>query len=518
MAELKVFVSSVQKELEDERLIVRNLIQTDSFLRQYCTPVLYEFEPASPKDTLEECLDLIDECQIYLLIIGMKYGHETGNLSITHREYRRARQKEVPVLAFVRGSSTLKREAGTERLLKELEEDRLKRKRFENVVELQQEVRAALLKLLERRFGVTPTSDENEIADHTIEATSRFESQQLKHVSLSELDLDIGRKLVEATTHQPNASPISDWEILRALALRGLIARSAEHSEYFSTAAGLLFLGRDPSTVFPHCRVSADAYRTAEPDAVPRDQEDIRGPMPSVVERVVAFIDRNTRHPIRVVGLNRVRLDEYPTEAIRETVVNALAHRNYEDGGRRIMVEVLSDRVVVSSPGNPPRPITLAKLRKGKYKPCSRNPVIAQCLSYFHRIEERGSGFRRMRDAMLDHGLEPPRLGTDTGYFQVTLAGPGDDLDRLRVSGSIVGQMISPSIEAKLTARQREMAKMLTNGEELTSKRCQKLFSVSRPSLAKDFGRLIELGIAEKQGQGRATRYVLAVQGIVKES
>ena len=182
------------------------------------------------------------------------------------------------------------------------------------------------------------------------------------------------------------------------------------------------------------------------------------------------------------------------------------------------MVEVLSDRVVVSSPGNPPRPITLAKLRKGKYKPCSRNPVIAQCLSYFHRIEERGSGFRRMRDAMLDHGLEPPRLGTDTGYFQVTLAGPGDDLDRLRVSASIVGQLISPSIEAKLTARQREMAKMLTNGEELTSKRCQRLFSVSRPSLAKDFGRLIELGIAEKQGQGRATRYVLAVQGIVKES
>ena len=44
--------------------------------------------------------------------------------------------------------------------------------------------------------------------------------------------------------------------------------------------------------------------------------------------------------------------------------------------------------------------LTIANLRKGKYRPCSRNPVLAQCLSYFHRIEERGSGFRRMREQM----------------------------------------------------------------------------------------------------------------------
>lgn len=518
MAELKVFVSSVQKELEDERLIVQNLILTDPFLQQHCTAVLYEFEPASPEDALEECLELVGECQIYLLMIGTEYGHEVNGLSITHQEYRRATEKNVPVLAFIRGPSALAREAGTKTLLEELKADNFKRKRFGNIIELQKEVRAALVKLLDRQFGVSPTSDENEIADHTIEATSTFESQHLKHVPVTELDLDVGRELILSTREESEPDALSERDILSALALRGLVVRDPEHSEHFSTAAGLVFLGRDPSAVLPHCRVSADAYRGKELDGDPSDQEDIRGPMPSVVEKVVAFIDRNTRHPMRVVGLNRVRLDEYPTEAIREAVVNALAHRNYEDGGRRIMVEVFSDRVVISSPGNPPSPITLAKLRKGTYKPCSRNPVIAQCLSYFHRIEERGSGFRRMRDAMLDHGLERPKLGTNTGYFQVTLVGPGDDLDRLRVPAAVAGRLISPSIEAELTDRQREMVKMLANGEELTSKRCQEVFSVSRPSLAKDFGRLIELGIAEKQGQGRATRYILAAGGIVKES
>ena len=177
--------------------------------------------------------------------------------------------------------------------------------------------------------------------------------------------------------------------------------------------------------VFPQCRILADAYRSTEPDGDPRDHEDIRSPMPLAIDRAIAFIDRNTRHPMRIVGLNRVRLDEYPVDGLREALVNAVAHRQYEDAGRKILLEVFADRVVLSSPGLPPKPITLASLRKGKYRPCSRNPVLAQCLSYFHRIEERGSGFRRMHDQMLDHGLDPPLLGTDMGYFQVTFPRAG---------------------------------------------------------------------------------------------
>jgi len=87
------------------------------------------------------------------------------------------------------------------------------------------------------------------------------------------------------------------------------------------------------------------------------------------------------RRPMRVVGLNRLRLDEYPIEAMREALVNAVAHRPIRNAGHKIMLEVFADCVVVSSPGLPPSPITLANLGKGKYHPCSRNPVLAQCLS-----------------------------------------------------------------------------------------------------------------------------------------
>jgi predicted HTH transcriptional regulator len=301
--------------------------------------------------------------------------------------------------------------------------------------------------------------------------------------------------------------------LLNGVSLRGLVWQDPQSGEHYATGAGIVLLSKDPSTVFPQCRILADAYRSVEADGNPRDHEDIRGPMPLAIDRAVAFIDRNTRHPMKIVGLNRVRLDEYPTEALREALVNAVAHRQYTGAGhegRKIMIEVFADRVVISSPGLPPTPITIDRLRKGKYKPCSRNPVLAQCLSYFHRIEERGSGFRRMREYMINHGLDQPTLGSETGYFQVVFPGPDENLDRIKLPISTPGMLVTPAIEAQLNGRQKKMVALLVQGEKLTSRRCEEDFGITRDTATRDFGMLIALGLAKRQGGGRSTSYVLA--------
>jgi predicted HTH transcriptional regulator len=502
---LSVFVSSVQKELEDERLIVQNLLNTDSFLSAHCTPVLYEFEPASPENVLKDCLHSLDDCQVYLIIIGNEYGTRVGDLSITHAEYRRSKDNALPILAFIRGDRHVKREDGTMALLAELDADGLKYKRFGNVIELQKEVRAALVKLLKDRFSIVPTSDENQIAEQTIEATSAFESKSLDRIQWHDLNLDVARHLI-AMAEQRTPGDLTKADILAGAMMRGLAWSDALSGNHYATAAGIVLLAKDPSAVFPQCRILADAYRSSEPDGDPRDHEDIRAPMPLAIERSIAFIDRNTRHPMRVVGLNRVRLDEYPDEALREALVNAVAHRQYEDAGRKIMLEVFADRIIISSPGLPPAPITLAKLRSGKYRPCSRNPVLAQNLSYFHRIEERGSGFRRMRDQMLDHGLGQPIIGSDTGYFQVTFPGPGENIDHIRVPEKQL--LVTPAVEAKLNERQREiLAYVLTEGT-VTNRWCRARFNVVYNTAYRDLQGLVDLGLIEPVGSGRSTKYI----------
>jgi len=506
-----VFVSSVQKELEDERLIVQNLLVTDPFLASHCRPVLYELEPASADRALEGCLNALDACQVYLLIVGSQYGTRVGKISITHTEYRRAREKRLPVLAFIKGDRGVKREEGTEAFLKELDKDGPKYKRFGNVIDLQKEVRTALVKLLKERFGISPTTDENRIAEQTIEATSPFESQPLARLRWQDLDHEVLRILIAAAENR-DAGSLSAADLFSGAAARGLAWRDAATGETYATAAGIVLLAKDPSVVFPQCRILADAYRSTEPDGDPRDHEDIRAPMPLAIDRAIAFIDRNTRHPMRIVGLNRIRLDEYPVDGLREALVNAVAHCQYEDGGRKILLEVFADRVVLSSPGLPPKPITLAGLRRGKYKPCSRNPVLAQCLSYFHRIEERGSGFRRMKEQMLNHGLEEPLLGTDTGYFQVTFPGPGDNIERLRVPEKRL--LITPAVEAQLNDRQRRiMAHALKNGA-VTTRWCIEELNVVRDTAHRDLVDLVKRNLLVRKGSGRSVKYVLKESGV----
>jgi predicted HTH transcriptional regulator len=343
-------------------------------------------------------------------------------LSLPHTEYRRAKERDIPVLAFIRGNRSVKREEETVRLLDELNVDGPTYQRFGNVIELQKEVREALVALLDERFGISPTTDENSIAESTIEATSAFESRPLDRIRWRDLDLDVARTLI-ASAERCNPDELSNDDLLAGAVLRGLsgmtrLAGTLRHRRRDRSAGerpvGCLSSMPDSRRFLPEHGTRRD----------PRDHEDIRGPMPLAIERAIDFIDRNTRHPMRIVGLNRVRLDEYPVDGLREALVNAVAHRQYEDAGRKIILEVFADRIVISSPGLPPRPITLAGLRRGKYRPCSRNPVLAQCLSYFHRIEERGSGFRRMRDHMLNHGLDLPLLSTEMGYFQVTFPVP----------------------------------------------------------------------------------------------
>ena len=130
-------------------------------------------------------------------------------------------------------------------------------------------------------------------------------------------------------------------------------------------------------------------------------------------------------------------------------------------------------------------------------------------------MEQRGSGFARMRDAMLNHGLDEPKIDQQDGFFVVTLPGPAGNYDRIKMPEN-VGGLVTPAIEAQLNERQKKMVALLTNGEELTSRRCEVEFGITRPVTAKDFGTLVKLGVAQKVGSGRSTRYRLKPSPIVK--
>jgi predicted HTH transcriptional regulator len=122
-------------------------------------------------------------------------------------------------------------------------------------------------------------------------------------------------------------------------------------------------------------------------------------------------------------------------------------------------------------------------------------------------MEERGTGIRRMRNAMLDHGLDAPQVALDDDSFVLTLPGPADDLSRIRTPEA-TDLSLPPSVTDELNKRQIRIAQRLVSGENLSSAELQKDFQVTRDTIARDMSLLIELKLAQKTGQARATRYI----------
>jgi ATP-dependent DNA helicase RecG len=504
MKPLRLFISSVQKELELERAAVAGLIATDPFLLQHGVPVLFEKEPPPSRPSSKPYLAALKGCQAYVLMIANEYGAPDGEMSATHHEYRLAQEMKLPTVVFIKGATDSARSPEAKALIAEIKADGFTYKRFHDREDLRPVMLEALRRLLAEAFDLQATPSEIAEGEQQVEAASSFESAVLTDVQTGGLD----QGLLDRFNH---ALATSTAEALfrtggEALHARGLAVSAGGNAHFHPTAAAFVVFAPRPANRFPQCEILADAYEGARITGRPKGQLSLNAPLPLALEQVLKFIDDHTFHPRRVVGLNNLRLDEYPVAALREGLVNAVAHRNYEDAARKIFVRVFSDRIEIASPGYPLKPLTPARLRRGGYRPCSRNPLVAQALATMALMEQRGTGFARMRDAMLNHGLEVPKIGQEDGFFVVTLPGPAGDYERLTVSAGVTGP-ISPAVEAQLSERQKKMVVLLAAGEKLTSRRCEKEFGVTRDTAARDFNILINLGIAEKSGRGRAVSY-----------
>lgn len=507
---IRIFISSTQKELELERAAVAALISTDPFLLQHCVPVLFEKEPPPSRPANKPYLAALKGCQAYVLMIANEYGYPDGGISATHHEYRLAQELKLPTIVFLKGAKDDARSAEIQELIAETKKDGFTYKRFHDREDLKPLMLQALQRLLAEEFELKATADEVTAGEQQVESASAFESAVLTDTGISALDQDLlsqfNHRLATNTAEQLYRA---GGEALHA---RGLSVRGDRRAEFHPTAAAFILFGSHPANRFPQCEILADAYDDVRITGRPKGQSGINAPLPHALEQALRFIDDHTFHPHRVVGLNNLRLDEYPAPALREALVNAVAHRSYDDAARKIFLRVFSDRIEVASPGYPLKPLTLARLRKGSYRPCSRNPLIAQTLATLMMMEQRGTGFARMRDAMLNHGLDEPVIAQQDGFFVVTLPGPAGNHDRIRTPEN-AGGLVTPSVEAQLNERQRRMVALLVSGERLTSRRCESEFGVTRDTATRDFALLLKLGIAEKLGRGRSVHYLQATSG-----
>ena len=186
-----------------------------------------------------------------------------------------------------------------------------------------------------------------------------------------------------------------------------------------SIGAVLLF-GKTRGRLFPSATIRCARFLGRD-TARFLDHTEIDEHLPKAVDSAVMFIERHTRQGIEIGRVRRREVPEYPVEAVREAVINAIVHADYSIGGAGTKVAIFDDRIEITNPGLLPFGLTLEAALAGVSR--LRNRVIGRVFRELGLIEQWGSGLGRITSTCRNAGLAEPRfeeLGTN---FRVTLFG-----------------------------------------------------------------------------------------------
>ncbi|PIP12558.1 MAG: transcriptional regulator [bacterium (Candidatus Stahlbacteria) CG23_combo_of_CG06-09_8_20_14_all_40_9] len=222
------------------------------------------------------------------------------------------------------------------------------------------------------------------------------------------------------------------------------------------------------------------------------DDRMIEGPIIEQVEEAMDFIRKNVNVRFVMTGRPaREQIWDYPLEALREAIVNAVCHRDYTIPSNT-EIRIYDDKLIVWSPGGLPFGITIEDL----YRPhpsVLRNKGIAGIFYDMGWIEQWGSGIDKMRNACVKARLPEPQFEEYQG-FRVIFRKDIYTEEYLRNLG--------------LNERQIKAVMYVKEKGKITNKEYQELFDVSKRTVTNDLEELVQKNLFEKIGtRGKGTFY-----------
>ncbi len=333
-----------------------------------------------------------------------------------------------------------------------------------------------------------------------------FEAQIAHGATLNDIDWD------KVGAYAKSLRGRTDANTEALLLQRGCLAREGETLR--PTNAGILLFGKDPQRFVRGAEITAVRFAGAiMSDTFTR--QDIIGTLPDQIRRAETFLIDHLRKEVKLLHtMERQEVYEYPLEAARELVVNAVAHRDYSIAGDGIRLYIFSNRMDVNSPGGLAGPVTVANIKDERF---SRNPIIVQVLADMGFIEKLGYGVDRVIELMRQYRMRAPEFHERAGGFLVTLSkAPLEEAPKTRKSeperplpesgfnGVYQGIAVNPRQEAAIALLLHSDQSRVTNSD------LQGLFpDVHSETIRRDLVDLVNKNILLKMGEKRGSYYVL---------
>lgn len=197
------------------------------------------------------------------------------------------------------------------------------------------------------------------------------------------------------------------------------------HGTPLLTRAALYLLAKDPLRW--HARPGLEFIRLEGseiedgPNYNIKERLRLEGSILKIIAELDHFIDQHIQERVIRQDLFFKEKFVYPVSALKEVIINALAHRDYSLEGRAIEVYMYDDRLEVVSPGGLPGFLRIEHLRENEGIHYARNPLITRVLTDMGIMHSMGKGFATILGEMRKNGLNPPEIKVSGNCFKVIL-------------------------------------------------------------------------------------------------
>ena len=400
----RIFISSVQREFAKERRVLAEMIRKDMLLGTFFDVFLFEEMAAQNRSAKSVYLDEVRNSDIYLGLFGCEYGFEDAEgVSPTEREYDLATECGKYRLAFVKRTAAHNRMPKERTLIAKVERE-VTRKSFSSLSMLKKMVYEALFRYLQDRDVVN---------------VRPFDGSYSLGVKLEDLDPErIANfvRMVRVAGKVTFAPGISTTEILSRLgafdAGTGKIAN----------AAALLF-AKNPALFRPSWELKClQLWGTTFEKPFP-SYHIYHGTVFEQIDQALDFVMSRVDHWVgardAAKSAQAPARSEFPIEAVREAIVNAVCHRDYTDDGS-VQAMLFRDRLEVLNPGTLPRGWTAANLlQTHDSKP--HNGILATAMQWAGYVEKSGYGTEDIVRKCKAWGLREPEYHPSSVDFRLVL-------------------------------------------------------------------------------------------------
>ncbi|MGD1089703.1 MAG: RNA-binding domain-containing protein [Verrucomicrobiota bacterium] len=345
------------------------------------------------------------------------------------------------------------------------------------------------LYLRKGKHSVKATGDDLQelLQDRSVEV-ERWERRGSPVLTLKELDQEEIRRTVGEAAEKNRfqfRKPEEPEAVLMDLGMwsRGMLTQAAD-----------VCFGQKPAMRNPQVRVRVYAFESDKGGNY-LDQDDISGPIATVIERANVFIRRNSPLAAKFLpeSLKRNNIPAYPDYAIREGLVNALAHRDYASFSSGATVTLYPDRVEIWNSGRLPKGWNADKLRHN-HPSLPPNPDIAHVLFIRSFMERIGRGTQKIIEACREAGLPPAAWSADGDGITLT----------------IYNHASEGSPQQRWDNRQRKLMESLKPGDAIAPGDYLERFAtgIGDRQARRDLGELEASDFLRREGKGKATVYV----------